>query len=170
MISMKEYRTERLILRPTSIDDAEMMLQLLNSPKYIQNIGDRGVRTREDAMRYIQERFEPHYNKHGFGSFTLIKKNTSEKIGTCGLYVRPGLEVPDIGFALFEDFENQGYGYESASHLIEKLSKDFHLEKVSAITSKTNLPSQKLIQKLGLRFKKRVVLPNEDEELLYYES
>lgn len=167
---MKEYTTERLILRPTSIDDADMMLNLLNSPKFIQNIGDRGVKTREEAVRYIRERIEPQYSQYGFGNYTLIEKDTQEKIGTCGLYVRPGLEVPDIGFALFESYENQGFGYESAKYLIEKLSQEFDIEKVSAITSKTNLPSQKLIQKLGLKFKKMVVLPDEEEELLYYES
>ncbi len=167
---MKLYRTPRLTLAPTTLNDAQMMLELLNTPKFIQNIGDRGVRTLQDAERYISDRILPHYEKYGYGSFTMILSGNGTKIGTCGLYVRPGLEVPDIGFALFEPYEGQGLAYEAASFLMKKLNEEFTIEKISAITSKTNQASQTLIEKLGLAFKKTVVLPDETEELWYYEN
>ena len=48
---MKTYETERLLLKPTDLEDAEFILQLLNSESFIQYIGDRNVRTIEDAEK-----------------------------------------------------------------------------------------------------------------------
>ena len=66
-------------------------------------------------------------------------------------------------------YKRQGYGFESASKLLDIGFKEFGLKKVSAITTKENISSQKLIEKLGLRFQKTVQLPDDDVELLYYE-
>lgn len=47
---------------------------------------------------------------------------------------------------------------------------DFGLTKLSAITTKENISSQKLIEKLGLKFQKYVTIPGDPEELMYYET
>lgn len=86
-----------------------------------------------------------------------------------GIFEREGLDVHDIGFSFLPEFEGNGYGFESASKLLETVVQEFSLKKVSAITTKTNFSSQKLIEKLGLKFRKLVTLPGDDVELLYYE-
>lgn len=162
------FETDRLVLQPTTEEDAEFILELLNSPKWLENIGDRNVHTVEDAKQYIKNRISPQFEKLGFSNYTLIRKSDGLKIGSCGLYDREGVEGIDIGFALLPPFEGLGYGFESASKVLEIGRTVFNLERFSAITTKNNLASQRLIEKLGLRYIETIRIPNDEEELLLY--
>lgn len=164
----KSFSTERLILRPTSIEDAEFILKLMNSPKWIKNIGDRHVDTLKDAEDYISNRMRPQLKKLGYGNYTVIRKSDNQKIGTCGLYDREGLEDVDIGFAFLPSYEKQGYGFEAAHKIMNIAFSEFGIESICGITSKTNKASQKLLIKLGLRYEGPTHLPNEEEELALY--
>lgn len=166
IISME---TERLLLKPISADDAGLILELYNSPKFIEFIGDRNIRTVEDAENYIVEKFLPQIERLGFGNYLIVRKSDGVKIGAVGIFEREGLDVHDIGFSFLPEFEGQGYGFESASKLLKTAFSEFGLKKISAITTQNNFSSQRLIEKLGLRYLKNVNLPNDDEELLYYE-
>lgn len=168
MKTYKHFETERLILQPTAEEDAEFILELVNTPKWLANIGDRNVKSVEDARAYIKNKMTPQLKKLGYGNYTLLRKLDNIKIGTCGLYDREGLEGIDIGFAMLPDYENSGYGFESATKLIEVGVKEFNIKLISAITTKENIASQKLINKLGLKFIKTVKIPNDEEELLLY--
>ena len=167
---MKTYETERLILKPTDKEDVEFIFKIMNTPKYYKYIGDRNIRTLEDAENYITQKMMPQYEKMGFGNFTVTLKSDSSKIGFCGIYVRPSLETPDIGFAFFEEYEGKGYAYE-ASSLLKQLAKDeFGLKKLSGITVEYNHSSRKLLEKLGLKFQKKFFMEGDPEELMYYET
>lgn len=161
------YTTERLSLHISTADnDAAFILALLNSPKWIENIGDRNVHTIDDARHYISSRMTTHYNTYGYGNY--IVHLAGEKIGACGIYRREGLDIPDIGFAFLPGFEGKGYGYEAASRLIRAAYNDFKLKELCAITMHSNIPSQKLLEKIGLRYQKEVTLPGDSTPLRYY--
>ena len=162
--------TERLILQPVKMEDAAFILELYNSPNFIKFIGDRNLRSVEDAENYIKEKFLPHVEKHGFGSFVILRKSDHVKIGNVGIYMRDGLNAPDIGFSFLPEFEGKGYGFEASKKLMEIAFSEFDLKKISAITTKENIASQKLIEKLGLKFQSIVKLPDDPEDLLYYET
>jgi len=164
------YETERLILQPISVDDKEFIFELYNRPKFIKYIGDRHIKTVLDAENYIKNRFLPQFEKLGFGNYLVVTKDKGEKIGGVGIFEREGLEVLDIGFSLLEEFEGKGYAYEAAEKVKSIGMDEFGLKKISAITSKDNFSSQKLIEKLGLEFKSYVTLPGDHEELMYYET
>ena len=167
---MKTYETERLILKPTDKEDGGFIFKIMNTPKYYKYIGDRNIRTLEDAENYITQKMMPQYEKMAFGNFTVTLKSDSSKIGFCGIYVRPSLETPDIGFAFFEEYEGKGYAYE-ASSLLKQLAKDeFGLKKLSGITVEYNHSSRKLLEKLGLKFQKKFFMEGDPEELMYYET
>lgn len=167
---MKNYETERLTLKPADLEDADFFLKLYNLPTFIRFIGDRNLRTNEDAEKYIENKFRPQIERLGFGNYVVIHKELNEKIGAVGIFEREGLDVLDIGFSFFPEFEGKGFAYESAFNLKEIAAADFGISKLSAITSKDNFSSQKLIEKLGLKFQKFVTLPDETEELMYYEN
>lgn len=164
------YETERLILRPMTVDDRDFIFDLYNRPSFIRYIGDRNIKTVADAENYIKNRFMPQFEKRGFGNYLMVTKDKGEKIGGVGIFEREGLDVVDIGFSLLEEFEGKGYAYEAAQKVKSIGMDDFGLKKISAITSKDNFSSQKLIQKLGLEFKNYVTLPDDDEELMYFET
>jgi len=85
MNQYKIFETERLILKPTSIEDAEFIFELLNTPKWIKYIGDRNIKTIENARGYIKTKMLPQLRKLGYSNYTLIRKADNCKIGTCGL-------------------------------------------------------------------------------------
>lgn len=164
------YETERLILQPMSPEDRDFIFDLYNRPSFIKYIGDRNIKSIADAENYIRNRFMEQFERLGYGNFLVVTKDTGEKIGGVGIFEREGLDVVDIGFSLLEEFEGKGYAYEAALKVKSIGMDKFGLKKISAITSKDNFPSQKLIQKLGLEFKNYVTLPDDDEELMYFET
>ena len=162
------FETERLLIQPTSESDAEFILELLNTPKWLRYIGDRNVKTLEQAKAYIKEKIIPQFERLGYSSYTIITKQDHKKIGTCGLYDREGLEGIDIGFAFLPQYEKKGFGLESSSKLMEVAFDKFNISTLSAITTKDNFSSQKLLEKLGLQFIEAIKMAHDDEELLLY--
>lgn len=167
---MKHYETERLFLKPADLDDADFFLELYNSRLFIQYIGDRKLRSKADAENYIKNRFLPQIQKLGFGNYTVVLKESGEKIGAVGIFEREGLDVLDIGFSFLEKYHGFGYAFEAAEKIKNTAMQDFGLQKISAITTDQNSSSQKLIEKLGLQFKRYVQLPDDPEKLRYYEN
>ncbi|WDF47675.1 GNAT family N-acetyltransferase [Chryseobacterium sp. KACC 21268] len=165
----KTYETERLIIKLVDIDDAEFLLKLLNTEKWLKNIGDRNVHNLEDAQKYVREKNLPQIERLGFGNAVVILKSNNEKIGTVGLYDREGIDGVDIGFAFLEEYEGKGYAYEAAKKIMDVGINEFDIKKVSAITLPENFSSIKLIEKLGLKFKEVVRIPNDTEYLNLYE-
>ncbi len=168
-MTYNNFETERLFLKPTDLEDIDLIFELMNSDKWLKYIGDRNIKTKEDAKQYIIDRHLPNFEKYGYGSYTVVVKESGEKVGSTGLFKREGLEVVDIGFAFLDAAIGKGYGYESSKKILEAGKTIFGLEKVSAITLPTNMASQKLIEKLGLIYQKMILIPNDDEELMYYE-
>lgn len=168
MSHYKTLYTARLILKPTTAVDAEFIFELLNTPKWLAYIGDRNIRSVAMAKEYIIDRIEPQLERLGYSSYTLIRKADHVKIGSCGLYDREGLDGIDIGFAFLPEYEGKGFAFEAADKIKTTAFRDFGITVISAITSKENIASQKLLEKLGLKQTGTTTLPNETEELLLY--
>lgn len=165
---MKTFETERLLLNHTTERDAEFIFELLNTPKWIQFIGNRNIQTLADAEKYIQIKMTPQFERLGFSNFTITRKSDKTKLGTCGLYDREGLEEIDIGFAFLPAYEKQGYAFEAATKIKEIAFNEFGIKKLCAITLETNFASQNLLKKLGLKSNGLITLPNEVQPLLLY--
>jgi len=163
------YKTERLIIRPTTTADAAFVYEVMNSKGWLEFIGDRGIKTIEDAKNYILEKMRPQQERLGYSNNTVIRKSDGVKMGSCGLYDREGLEGVDIGFSFLPEYGKQGYALESALKVKELALTEFGLTQINAITTVANINSQKLLKKLGLRFVKMIRLPNDEEELMFYQ-
>ena len=170
MAQYMAFKTDRLLLRPTSAEDADFILELLNTPKWLKFVGDRNVHTVEEAKIYIEERMIPQLHSHGYSNYTMIRLEDHAKVGCCGLYDREGLEGVDIGFALLPAYENMGYALEGSSEIMRAARKHFSIRIVKGITSPEHLASQKLLKKLGMVCTGKVILPDEEEELLVFET
>ena len=157
--------TERLQLRRLSVDDAEFILRLLNEPSFIQNIGDRGVRTLDDARAYILKGPVASYEKFGFGLWMVETKPRATPIGICGLLKREVLEDVDIGYALLPEFWSQGYALESASAVMSYAREKLRATRVLAVVSTDNQSSIRLLEKLGFQFERMVRLSENAPEI-----
>ena len=158
-------KTERLILRQFSTDDAQFILELLNEPSFVRNIGDRGVRTLEEARSYILRIPIASYEQNGFGLYLIILKETGESIGMCGLIKRDALEDVDIGYAFLPRFWSKGFAVESARAVKDYARDVIRLKRLVAITDPENQGSIRVLEKMGLRFEKMVRLSEDDIEL-----
>ncbi len=165
---MKVLETQRLILRPITLDDAPFILRLLNDPGWMRFIGDRGVRDLDGARAYIAEKPMAMYQRAGFGMYLVELKADGEPIGTCGLVRRDGLDDVDIGFAFMPKYRSQGYALEAATASLAHARDDLRLARVVAITTTDNVSSARLLEKLGLRFEKQVTVGDDPEELRLY--
>lgn len=166
-----ELTTNRLILRPITIADAPYILEQLNDPGWIKNIGDRNVQTLVGAEHYIKTKILPNLQKPICAFFVVTRKSDSDKtiIGQCGVFKRDGLEDPDIGFAFLERYCGQGYGYEAAEKVQKYAKEQMKIKKLVAITSDDNLVSQALLRKLGMKHTQDLLLPNIEGNNRYYE-
>lgn len=160
--------TSRLIISQFTIDDAPFYLELLNTPKWIKYIGDRNLKTIEDAKKYLQETTLPIYKKQDYGFYKVSLKENNIPIGTCGLIKREKLEHTDIGFAFLPDYESKGFGYESSKAILELAKSKFKLKTVFGITLEQNINSIKLLEKLGLIYEKKIKPFEDDKELLLF--
>lgn len=158
--------TERLTLREYTLGDAPFIYKLMNSEGWINNIGDRNIKTIAMAEEYLRTNYLGSYEKYGFGPYLVSLKNGTP-IGSAGLYKREGLDHPDIGFAFMPEFANQGYAYESAKAILDFVSEKLHLKTIVAITLETNLSSIKLLKKLGLVEIGTYIYGNGEELLLF---
>ena len=162
---MKILETDRLILRQLSSEDAEFILQLLNEPSWLRFIGNKSVRTREDARNYILKGPVEMYSRLGFGLYLVELKEEGVSIGICGLIKRDSLEDVDLGFAFLPKFWGRGYAYESASAVMEYGKRTFGLNRLAAITSSDNHVSIGLLEKLGFKFERMVKLSDDGEPI-----
>ena len=144
-------RTARLRLRDIAPADAPFILGLLNEPSFIENIGDRGVRTIEDACAYIVNGPVASYARHGFGLY-LVELPEAGPIGICGILKRDTLADPDLGFAFLPAYWGQGYAFESASAVRHHARTELGLGRLLAITNPSTAASGRLLEKLGFRF------------------
>ena len=167
---MSVIETERLTLREMSEADAGFVLELLNDPDFIRNVADRGVRTIEDAGRYISERFVESYRRQGFGFWLVEPKDEGLPAGICGLVKRDSLPGIDIGYAFLPQFRSRGYAYESASAVLRHARDVLGLRRLYAITNPDNAGSIRVLEKLGMRFERMVRLSAEESEIKLFAS
>ncbi|HNO94125.1 MAG TPA: GNAT family N-acetyltransferase [Anaerolineales bacterium] len=161
---MEAIHSERLTLRPLGLDDAGFIFELVNEPSFIQNIGDRGVRTLADAEKYIENGPLASYAKNGFGLLAVTLKETGEPIGMCGLIKRDTLEDVDIGYAFLPKFWLKGYAVEAA-RTVMGTAKALGLKRVVAIVDPANTGSIRVLERLGMSFEKMIRLSADDIEL-----
>lgn len=160
--------TSRLEIVEINTEDAPFIFELLNTSSWIKFIGDRGIKTQEDAKNYILNKFIPGYSTWWFGFRLVRTKNDKTPVGICGLVKRDALEHIDIGFAFLPQFEGKGFGFESASAVMEYAKNTLNIKTITGITNSDNKSSIALLEKLGLRFKKMILLPNETEEIMLF--
>ena len=157
--------TDRLIVRPITFDDAPFILTLLNEPSFLRYIGDKQVRTVEDARQYILNGPVASYERHGFGLCLMELRESNTPVGMCGILKREELPDPDIGFALMPDFWNKGLAFEAAAAVLKDARERLKLNRILAITSFDNDASINLLERLGFSFEEIIQLASDREQV-----
>ena len=167
---MRVLQTKRLNLREFTLDDAPFILELLNDPGWIRNIGDRNLRTVDDARHYLQNVPIPMYAKLGFGLWLVERRSDGAPLGMCGLLKRDSLEHVDIGFALLERYRGQGYAFEAASASRDYAFETLGLDRIVAIVSPGNAESVGLLERLGFSGEGLIPSPGNAQGVLLFSA
>ena len=160
--------TERLVLRRLAPSDAPFVRALVNDPDWLRYIGDKGVRTDDDARGYLERGPIATYARHGFGLYLVARRCDMAPVGICGLIKRDSLPDVDIGFAFLPAYRGAGYAVEAAAAAIDEGRTRYGLTRVVAIASPDNARSIRLLEKLGMTSEGLLPGAPVDDPLLLY--
>ena len=156
--------TQRLVLRHLELSDAEFILELLNEASFLRFIGDKGVKTLADARAYLLKGPMDSYALHGFGLYAACLHDGTPA-GICGLVKRDGLTEADLGFAFLPRHCSKGYAVEAASAVLVHAARVLRLPRIVAVTSRDNMRSIAVLEKIGLKFQRMVRLAEHEADL-----
>jgi RimJ/RimL family protein N-acetyltransferase len=164
---MQILATERLALRTIEVEDAPFYLNLLNTRQFIDNIGDRGIRTLEAARATIASGPVAMQAALGHSIYLVELKESGVAIGMCGLIKRDTLPEVDLGYAFLPPYFGQGYALEAARGVLAH-ARQLGLARLLAIVSPSNAASAALLGKLGMQSEGLLHLtPNDPGTCLY---
>ena len=155
--------TERLLLREFVADDAENHYLLNLDDEVIRYTGDVSFQSVQHARSFL-EKYD-HYKKYGFGRWAVITKRDQEFIGWCGLKYIPVKGEHDIGYRFFKKYWGKGYATESAKSCLDLGFSRFGLNKIVGRVMSANIPSIKVLEKIGLRFESDFDFDGQDGKL-----
>ncbi|MCC7267694.1 MAG: GNAT family N-acetyltransferase [Caulobacteraceae bacterium] len=156
---MRVLETERLALDEFTLEDAPYILEALTDPSFVENIGDRGLVTLDDARAYLQSGPIPAYRDLGHHMWRVTDKAAGEVVGMCGLIKREGLDDVDVGYALLPRFWGRGYAVEAAAACVAWGLKTKGYRRIVAVIKPGNAASAKVLGKLGMRPQGLIELP-----------
>lgn len=162
--------TKRLILSQLSASDHAFILELVNSPSWLKYIGNRNIKTKTAAKKYIQEGPEKSYVEQEFGLYKISLKETGQPIGVCGLIKRPELDLPDLGYALLEGYHGHGYVTESSEFILQRAQRIHKMDKLLAIVSKRNVKSIAVLEKLGFVYQHKRSAKLDSDSLIFMKT
>ena len=165
---MKILETERLLLRTMRQDDAPFYLALVNDPSWLEHIGDKGIRTLEDARAAIVAGPMRLQRLLGYSLYLVERKADGAPLGLCGLILRDTLPGTDIGYALAPAYRGHGYAWEAAAAVVDHARHTLGLRRLFGIVSPANAPSIALLEKLGLGFVRSTRFPPGERDTSIY--
>lgn len=154
--------TERLLINTVTLDDAPFILELLNTPGWLKFIGDRNVKTIEDANDYILKLTAVP----GTNYFLVKLRDQQIPLGVITVMKRDYLDHHDIGFAFHPGHAGKGYAFEAAKSVLDQLKTDSSHTHIQATVLKVNTKSIQLLEKLGLTYEKD--LERDGKDLFLY--
>jgi RimJ/RimL family protein N-acetyltransferase len=140
----------------------------LNEPSFKAYVGDKGIRTRDDARQYLREVVTAHYATHGFGLFRVRLKAGEMPAGICGLVQRAQFADPDLGFAFLCEHWSQGYAFEASRAVLDSAARDLGMTRILAMADANNAASVRLLRKLGFRYTRMVTMAGDSDPVCQY--
>lgn len=153
--------TDRLLLRPLTLDDLDP-LYALYSDREIRRFFPDGV---DGTLTYAETKAEldwiidQHYGKHGFGTWATLYKDTGAFIGRCGLipWTLDGRFDVEVAYLLDKAYWGQGLATEAAQAIVEYAFGPLNLTRLICLVDPGNAASRRVAQKIGMRFEKVMV-------------
>lgn len=144
--------TERLVLRQFRESDLETFFAYRNDPEVAKYQGWEYPYPREKAVLFVHNMTTVIPTQSKWMQIAVELKSTHEMIGDVAFFLKHDDERQAmVGYSLAQPFWGNGYACEAVSRLLSYLFDELHLHRVTAECDEDNLPSWKLLEKLGFR-------------------
>lgn len=148
--------TKRLLIREFTCDDVKWM------PTFDTDRESDQIFTDQEKLRaYIDHQ----YQLYGYGIWAIILKSSGQIIGKAGLSPLDQKAGIQLGYQIFPQYQNNGFGKEASSKIIMLAKEIFCLKEIYASIDSFNKPSVRLAESLG--FKKLDQIENGSDPVRY---
>ena len=147
MISLLPFETERLIIKPTSIDDIELILKMDKQEDTQRYLGGIKNKTREERIAFLEKKNSKFKDGHA-GSLTVYLKDGTP-IGFTGLSINEDNNNASISYIFDSDYTGKGYASEACRKLLSIGFDELGLNKIYADVISDNNRSKVLLERLG---------------------
>lgn len=151
--------TERLVLRPLTLDDAVDYWPLVRDPEILRHVGETPCASVDAVRELLRDKPLADYAAYGFGRLAVLTRTEGRLIGWCGLKYVPHLDEVDIGYRFLPGCWGHGYASESGAAVIADGFETLRLPRIVGLVEPTNVASVRVLQKLGLVYDGDVVVP-----------
>jgi ribosomal-protein-alanine N-acetyltransferase len=157
--------TQRLYLRETTPQDAEVMFALNSDPEVLRFTGDDPFDSIEEVATFLANYSD--FKKNNMGRWAVIRQEDEAVLGWCGLKLHPDGMV-DLGFRLFKKFWNQGVATEASLGCLKYGFETLNLTEIVGRVVPENVASASVLQKIGMRFSHVEIDNHHGEEIAIY--
>ena len=150
--------TERLLLRPMTIDDVDALLTIFADPVVMMSFG--GVLfDREQMERWVRRNLS-HQDLHGYGLFTVVLRDSGTVVGDCGLehMVVAGVAEVEVGYDFRSDYWGRGLATEAAIAVRDFAFFELGLERLISLVRVGNAASSRVAEKAGMTAERGIEL------------
>jgi RimJ/RimL family protein N-acetyltransferase len=144
--------TPRLLLRTWALDDAEAAFAFYSDPEVMRFLGGVPQQSVEDVRRHLAGRPIAYQALHGFTLWATVEKATARLVGACGLkFLDGGMDI-EVGYHFARDVWGRGYATEAAAAAVRYGFDRLCLHRILGVVHPENHASQRVLEKLGLRY------------------
>ena len=149
------FETERCNLRPFKKGDGTHFFHLNSDPDVLKYTGDSPFNTIQDAHDFIKAYNQ--YQKHGYGRWAVISKNSDDFLGWCGLKYEPDTGETDLGYRFYQRHWGLGFATETAKASISYGFNTLNLKTIVGRAYLGNEASINVLKKCGMTYEKHML-------------
>ena len=147
-MSVPVLETERLILRPLTMDDLDAVYVWASDPRVNKYMIYPLYKNKEDGVEWLESLYKDEDKK----DFGFVLKETGELIGSGGIYYHPNRGLWSIGYNLRYEYWNRGLTTEAMKKIIEWGRETLGIKEIAATFAVDNIGSRRVMEKLGMTF------------------
>ena len=165
-----QLETERLLLRPLSLDDVDAFASFYADPEVMRHLGAGRTMSRDESEQSIR-RMLRSFDVDGFGQLAVERREDGELLGRCGFLVwdaetltpttegeATGPTELEVGYTLGRDFWGQGYATEAATVVRDHALGPMGRSRLIAFIRHENRASARVAEKIGMQHERDVML------------
>ncbi len=151
-LGTKILETERLLLRPFSVDDAEAVYNNWASDPEVTKYLSWPTHTSIEVTRNVRFLDAENYEKPDHYNWAIVLKELGEPIGALSGYVEEDVDAVHLGYCIGKPWWRQGITSEAVREILRFFFEEVEVQRVSAFHDPENAASGAVMRKCGMTY------------------